>query len=74
MVRVGRVLIDAALYEPHSHHACVEVEILLCVAGNAGDVMNAANVLHRFSVDFLSPHNKAARHFCRAASTALLSF
>src|SRR6185437_8428934 len=39
MVRGGIVLIDALLHEAHAEHAGVEVEILLRVAADRGDVM-----------------------------------
>ncbi|CAN5201180.1 hypothetical protein BH20GEM2_BH20GEM2_09100 [soil metagenome] len=41
MIGVGGILVDRALHEAHSQHAGVEVEVLLRIAGDHGDVMDA---------------------------------
>src|SRR5205085_156701 len=48
VVRIGRILIDAFLDEPHAEHPDVEVEVFLGVAGDTGDVMDSGN--HRSSL------------------------
>ena len=46
MVRAGVVLVDALLHEAHAEQPGVEVEVLLRVAADRGDVMNAGDVGH----------------------------
>jgi hypothetical protein len=46
MVRVWGVLIDTPLHQPHAEHASVEVEILLRVARDGGDVVQTGDVGH----------------------------
>ena len=47
MVSRWIVEIDSAFDEPHAEHAGVEVEILLRVARNCGDMMNAGRHKHQ---------------------------
>ena len=46
VIRVRRILIHTLLHQAHAEHAGVEVEILLRVAGDRRDVMNAVDVGH----------------------------
>jgi hypothetical protein len=44
VVRARVVLVHALLHEPHAEHAGVEVQVLLGVAGDRRDVMDAGDV------------------------------
>jgi len=40
------VEVDCLFYQPHAEDACVEVDVLLCIAGEGCDVVYAGDQFH----------------------------
>ena len=50
MIRARIVLVDGLLHQPHAENAGIEIDVLLCVAGDGGDVVDPVNSAHPLSL------------------------
>jgi hypothetical protein len=55
VVRTGRILVHAFLDEAHSENACIEIDVVLGIARNAGYMVESGYACHASWLRVIGP-------------------